>query len=747
MTELQAVGAYLAARKALIVLDNCEHLVNACAEAAEAILDAAPEVVVLTTSRARMGLGGEAEWRVPSLTLPSLEDEGAAKDEIGSANGNGASDAVALFMERAVTARPDLTLRAGDAASVAAICTELDGLPLAIELAAARVRILSLDQIAAGLSDRFRLLSGGPRTASDRLKTIRASVDWSHELLSDPERALLRRLSVFAGGSTLEAVDEVCAGDGIDREAVLDLLASLVDQSLVIAETTEAGVRYRLLETVRQYGLERLAEAGEEEKIRARQRDHFLALAEEAAPQLETGGQREWLDLLDREANNLAAAIDHALNTEPPRALRFCVALCRWWEDRGRFAEAELADSRALEAVGDREPALRALVFYGRAYLAFPAGDYEAAEARASEALALASEVGDEGTAARARCQLGTAVLPTDPRAARAEATRAAELAEAAGDDWALVQASQLTAWSYFSQAKHDLAARAFDEVAALEERIGDPNQAMFHWLFVGFIAVWDGRVAEARDASDRTRVVVEGIGESFREAYVASITALVEIWEGVPERAIERLLVRLEGALRLGAGAVVPLLLIGIAHGELAAGRPEQARDRLEGLVALLEGRDAFTTAWALVFLSDARRLLGEEATEAAALEAQALGERLETRLVVGQARLGSVGSPQRAASGRPHARTRSPPSMPARRAATWPTSPRVSTPSRRLRRGSARTRTRCGSSPRPRARAPRSASCGCRPRRSTGRRSSGGCATRSAPTATRRRGLRARG
>ena len=453
---------------------------------------------------------------------------------------------------------------------------------------------------------------------------------------------LLRRLAVFAGGSTLAAVDEVCAGDGVEPEAVLDLLASLVDQSLVIAEVRErGGVRYRLLETVRQYGTERLAEAGEQERLRGRHGDHFLALAERAKPQLETSRQLEFLELLDPEAANLAAAIEYAVDSDPPLALRLCAALYRWWEARGGFAEAEFAHSRALEAAGDREPALRALLFHGWAYLVFREGDYEAAEAHATESLALAVEVGDEGTAARARCQLGTAVLQADPPAARAEAARAAELAEAAGDDWALVTALQVTGWSYFVQAKHDLATRAFDEVAALEERIGDPFQVMRHWAFTGLMAVYDGHLVEARDAADRTRVAVEGIGESFREGYVDAITTFVEIWQGEPERAIERLLVRLESTLRLGAGAVASLLLLTIGFGELAAGRLEQARGRLEGLVRLLKGRDSLATGAALNFLADARRLLDDPASESAALEAQAVAEGLGNRLIAGQARL----------------------------------------------------------------------------------------------------------
>ncbi len=629
LTELQAVCGYLTSRRVLVVLDNCEHLLEACAETAEPLLQGAPQVAVLATSRTPLGVAGETDWRVPPL---SLADE--------SGDGGAGSDAVALFVQRAGKVSPGFALSDENVQSVAGVCRELDGLPLAIELAAARLRMLSLEQIAAGLSDRFRLLTGGPRTALERHQTLRASVEWSHGLLAADEQRLLRRLGVFSGGFTLEAAERVCAGGGVDQDRVLELLGSLVDQSLVIAGQRGKATRYRLLETVREYALERLADA-EDDAVRARHRDHFLALAEEAAPHLETRGESEWLELLDPEAKNLAAAIDYALETEPPLALRLCAALYRWWEARGRFAEAELAHTRALQAAGDREPALRALVLYGRAYLVFRGGDYEAAEAHATESLALAAQVGDDATAARARCQLATALVPTDPRAARAEAARAAELAEAAGDGWALVTASQVIGWSHVYQAQHGPAARAFDEVAALEERIGDPFQVMRSSTFVGFMAAFDGRFGEARDASERMHAAVAGVGESFREAYVDVVLAHVEISQGEPERAIKRLLVRLESALRLGAGSVVALLVSGIGLGEVAAGRLVQARDRLEGLAAMLEGRDTHLTAWTLLYLASARRLLGDEAAETAALEAQALGEGIGNRLLVGEARL----------------------------------------------------------------------------------------------------------
>jgi predicted ATPase/DNA-binding CsgD family transcriptional regulator len=580
-----------------------------------------------------LGVDGETAWRVPSLSLPGLEAEASNRDL-------GGSDAVSLFVERAGKARPGFALGGENAESVAGVCRELDGLPLAIELAAARLRMLTVEQIGAGLANRFRLLTGGPRTAMPRLQTLRASVDWSYELLSEHERVLLRRLGVFAGGFTLEAVEEVCAGEGVEREQLLDVLGSLVDQSLVIAEEHGSAERYGLLETVRQYALERLAVAGEEEALRGHHRDFFLKLAEQAGPQLETGHQLEWVARLDPEAANLAAAIDHALKTDSALALRLCTALYRLWCARGRFAEAELADARALDACADSEPGLRARVLYGRAYTAIWAGNYKAAEAHATEALALADGVGDDGTAARARCQLGTALLFTNPRAARTELARAAELALAASDDWALVTAGQITAATYIFESNHVQGARANDEVAALAERQGDPFQLARRWLWVASIAEADGRFEDACEALERVRAAVDATGDPVHEALADAWTARVDIRQGQTERALERLHGRLERTLKLGAAAA-HWLLFGIAFAELAVSRPELARDRLEGLVPLIDGLDGLATSWALALLADARSLLGDDDAEATALQAQASGERLGNRLVATRARL----------------------------------------------------------------------------------------------------------
>lgn len=614
VTDLQAAGSYLASRSALVILDNCEHLAAMCARVAETLLKTAAGVVVLATSRAPLGVPGETDWRVPPLA---------------------GTDAVSLFVERARKVRPGFALGNGDAASVAGVCKDLDGLPLAIELAAARVRLLSLDQLAAGVSDRFGLLTGGPRTAAERQRTLRGSVDWSHDLLGPDEQRLLRRVAVFAGGFTLDAAEAVCA-DAQDGGRVLELLGSLVEQSLVIAEE-----RFRLLETVRQYGLERLAAAGEEAALRDRHRDFFVRLAERAAPRLQTAGHSAWVERLDAEAANLAAATDHALSSDPRVALRLCAALPRWWWASGRLAEGELACARALEACGEREPALRARVLQGLARVAITAGDNDGAARHATAALALAEAVGDRRLAAYARVDLGVAKQFADPRAGRAELERAAELARAAHDEWAIALAGQGIALTFMYQHDHRGSARASDDVAALAERLGDPYHVSRRWFYAAWIALTDGRFAEARDALERMLATVEGVADPSTDAFADICLGLMEVWSGGAERALERLHAQLERSLKLGTRVVLPMVIVTIGFAELAAGRFAEARNRLDGLLELVRERDAYSTLWCLCVLAEARRMLGDDAAEATAAEARAYGERIGNQLLATRARL----------------------------------------------------------------------------------------------------------
>jgi predicted ATPase/DNA-binding NarL/FixJ family response regulator len=401
-TAPDALADALRAQRMLLVLDNCEHLVDACANLANVLLRACQDLVILATSREPLGIGGETAWRVPSLALPGAGD----LDTVGQ-GGAPALDsfaAVQLFVERARAARPEFTLTALHAPAVVRICHRLDGIPLALELAAARVTALSVAQIADRLDDRFSLLTGGNRTALPRQRTLRATVDWSYGLLSGQERALLRRLAVFAGGWSLEAAEVVCAGEGLDSSEVIDLLQHLVDRSLVVAEEHADGTnRYRLLEMLQQYAQERLFECGEADGARRQHAACFLALAERAEAELRGPGEISWSARLEGENENLRAALRWLVDRgEAEQALRMASALWRFWSVRGHLIEGLvwLEQALALAGAGGGGATVevlraRAGALNGAGNLAIARGEHARATAFLEESLALRRRLGD----------------------------------------------------------------------------------------------------------------------------------------------------------------------------------------------------------------------------------------------------------------------------------------------------------------------------------------------------------------
>ncbi|GLZ13224.1 SARP family transcriptional regulator [Actinomadura sp. NBRC 104425] len=324
--------AALARKRLLLLLDNCEHVLDAAARLADRVLAHCPGVRVLATSREPLGITGETLWPVPPLEPPPADACAAEAMTY---------PAVRLLADRAAAVRPGFAVTDANAPHVTRICRALDGMPLAIELAAARLRAMTPGQLAARLDDRFRLLTGGSRTALPRHQTLRSVVEWSWELLSDAERALWRRLALFTGGATLDSAETVCAGDGLDRAEILDVLTGLVDKSLVSMVEQDGGEpRYGMLETVRAYGLERLAEAGEEDRLRRAHAEYFLRLAETAEPRLFRRDQLDWLARLAAEHDNTHAALHWAISAgEAALAVRFCAALGWYWFLRGNLRE------------------------------------------------------------------------------------------------------------------------------------------------------------------------------------------------------------------------------------------------------------------------------------------------------------------------------------------------------------------------------------------------------------------------
>lgn len=406
---------YLHDKEMLLLLDNCEHLVEACAQMADRLLQACSQIYILASSREVLGVAGEVTYRVPSLRLPDVE-------QLHSLESLSQYEAVQLFMERARSAVPAFTLTDENTVPLVQICHHLDGIPLAIELAAAKVRVLTLEQIAERLDDRFHLLTGGSRTALERHQTLQATIGWSYNLLSPAEQILFRRLSVFIGGWTLEAAESICAEtSGLVRsETILDLLAQLINKSLVIAEEMHdqpghaAGrsLRYRMLETIRQYGNERLVDSGESDTLRDRHLGYFLDWAEAAAPHLIRPEQLDWLATLDTDYENLRLALKWALRKESPEAaLRLCAALGMFWRIRCYWMEGSKWLKSALTRKANHPTAAenlaRVRALTQDAELAQNLDELERMKESAELSLGLAAEGPDRRDAVIARLYVG----------------------------------------------------------------------------------------------------------------------------------------------------------------------------------------------------------------------------------------------------------------------------------------------------------------------------------------------------
>jgi predicted ATPase/class 3 adenylate cyclase/DNA-binding CsgD family transcriptional regulator len=472
---------FVAERQLLMVLDNCEHLLDACADLVVALLGASAGLTLLATSREAIGVAGEVGWRVPSLSL--------------------ADEAIELFTDRARHARPDFALADDNAAVVGEICARLDGVPLAIELAAARVRALSLAEILDSLHDRFRLLTGGARTAVRRQQTLRASVDWSHALLTGPERVLFRRFAAFMGGFDFNAAQTVASGGEIERFQVLDLLTLLVDKSLVVAENASGSTRYRLLETVRQYALEKLGESGEADDVRAQHRDHYTARA--ARLDAPAGSDYEQiLEQTDIEIDNLRAAFAWSReNADIELALTLASSLQPLWQARGRLREGVTWFDTALADLGAEHsgvtPAARARALADRATLGVWVASVESLD-QAQQAVAIAREVDDTALLIRALTSYGYAAAYFDVDAAGEYLAEASRLAREVGDRWRLGQilVAQVVAALV---ARDPIAARAAaEEGRDLADAIGDRFDARRCRWYLGVAEVNQGELASA---------------------------------------------------------------------------------------------------------------------------------------------------------------------------------------------------------------------------------------------------------
>jgi non-specific serine/threonine protein kinase len=481
---VETVVNYLRSRRLLLLLDNCEHLIEACATLAETFLRTCANLRILATSREAIGITGENAWAVPTLSIPDLRHLPTQGPDLVSTLVS--YEAVQLFLDRAIAVQPAFTLTNENAAAVAQICHRLDGIPLAIELAAARLRALSVTQIAARLDDRFNLLTVGSRTALPRHQTLRATIDWSYELLPKVECVLLRRLSVFANGWTLEAAEAVCVGDGLKRRQALDLLTRLVDKSLVVVEEQAKGVRYRLLDTLRQYAWEKALESGELEPVQARHLHFFVNFAATAQSHLREASQIEWLDQLETEHDNLRAAMEWALgHGETEAGLRLAGDLALFWYLRGYWSEGREWLERALGQSDELSPgdklspsdgqsslAARAKALYGAAWLADERGREEPLYRASME---LCQQIGDRWGAAFCLRGLGVRkYIQGDQEQAASLLEESLDYFRQTEDDWGIALALFSLGWMAIGANESERAETLWRESLELFRRTGD---------------------------------------------------------------------------------------------------------------------------------------------------------------------------------------------------------------------------------------------------------------------------------
>ena len=590
-STMDTLTRFVADRQMLLVLDNCEHLLDASSALVAALLGAAPRLTLLATSREPIGVAGELSWRVPSLPL--------------------ADKAVELFVDRARRARPDFVATEDNAVTVTEICRRLDGVPLAIELAAARVRALSLTEILDSLHDRFRLLTGGARTAVRRQQTLRASVDWSHALLTEPERVLFRRLAAFMGGLDLNAAQSICGGGDVERYQVLDQLALLVDKSLVVAENVSGRTRYRLLETVRQYAQEKLGESGEGDAVRTRHRDYYTAMA--ALLDAPAGSDYEQrIEQAVTDVDNLRAAFAWSReNGDVESALALASSLQPIWMFRGRLREGLAWFDAAL--VDDNGPypevagTVRADALADRATLAVRMGAADSLD-QVQQALVIARDIGDPALLARALTACGYVAAFSNPEVARGHFAEAIELGHAVGDRWRL---SQVLCWQAVAAlaAGDPIAGRAAaQEGRDFADAIGD--------RFVSRVCRWCLGVAQVHqgDFAGAAAYLAELVDEAN-----AAHDVLVQT-NGLAEMGIALAHQGDTDAARTAAAAAIEAASeIGDIHAGLAYGALAAAALAAGDVRTALDAIEPWPDLSALPQSAGVRRRLGAEAALAA--------------------------------------------------------------------------------------------------------------------------------
>ncbi len=531
---METLSEFLSSREILLVLDNCEHLLEACARLADALLRKAPRLKIFASSREALGIDGEYAFRVPSMSVPDprrLPDLADLQEY----------ESVRLFVERAQEVLPDFVVNERDAPAIAQICQRLDGIPLALELAAARLNLITPEQLASRLDSAFRLLTGGSRTALPRQQTLRAAIDWSYELLSTAERILLRRLAVFAGGSTLEAIEAVCEGEGLEAEQILDLLSGLVNKSMISANRSRpAETRYRLLETVRQYAREKLYEAKESQTFYDHHLDYYLELTEAVEPQLRTAIALQLLQSLEREVDNLRSALSWALDEmgslKIEAGLRLASALLNFWHTQNYQNEGYTWLKKGLTTEdADPDPSdtkLWARACFASGHLLYPLGHTSEAQQWIEKSLAICKKIEDASGVVMAQGMLGEIYGLSgsfDEANALCETSLAA--CRTLNDPWLLAWVLCRYGKCLMDQGDNSQARRHLEESLAIFERLGDQLQVGDIFIMLGRLVRNQGEYQESNDYFHRAlnsgRAMQSKYTVAMSLAYLGSIAQL----------------------------------------------------------------------------------------------------------------------------------------------------------------------------------------------------------------------------
>jgi non-specific serine/threonine protein kinase len=527
--SIDLLADYFQAKHSLLILDNCEHIIDACARFASHLLQSCSKLNIIVTSREALDVDGELAWIVPPLQIPSIQSQSPLSDL-------SKYDAVRLFVARASMIVPDFALTKQNKDAVIKICQRLDGMPLAIELATARIKVLGVEQISERLDNALQLLTQGKRSAPSRHQTLRATLDWSYNLLSEAEKKLFRRLAVFAGGFTLEAAEAICAGDGIKPENILELVASLVSKSLLVLvernaklqATPEGAIHYRFLEIIRHYACERLIEAGDEATIRNRHLSYFhdWTLMNEA--ELYTAEQLTLLTNLDRDLENIRGALQWALKTQPVMALRMATALTLFWNVRGYTTEGRRWGKQALqetehdltsEAIGARARALSMVAF-----LTMTQGDNQSASDLVAQTIPMLRAQNDELGLARALfVQSASLSFLGQSSMARAAADESFELGSRLGDPFTLTIALAIMAGALFRVGEIATAQRFMQEALSNSWRLASPVSLSLALWTVGMAALAQGNLKMARQFMEQSLLHIRQVGDKHRINMIAS--------------------------------------------------------------------------------------------------------------------------------------------------------------------------------------------------------------------------------